>query len=41
MANAERVKGAAEAHRYGSLPGCDLEEVTEQRPAPALARRSS
>jgi hypothetical protein len=29
MANAERVKGTAEAYRYGSLLGCDLEEVTD------------
>ena len=28
MANAERVKGTAEAYRCGSLLGCDL-EVTD------------
>jgi hypothetical protein len=30
MANAERVKDAAEAHRYGYLLVYDLEEVTNR-----------
>jgi hypothetical protein len=30
MANAERVKDAAEAYRYGYLLVCDLEEVANR-----------
>jgi hypothetical protein len=39
MANAEGVKGAAEAYRYGSLLGCNLEEVANSVEARLRGRR--